>query len=238
MKAFLTLFKTEAKLALRDGNMPIFGIAFPAAIMLLVGAVSGQEMTRLSFAGIASIGICAAGLMGIPLTFATYRHEKILKKFMVTPASPLLLFLAVSLLQALFSITSGALVYLIASLVFKIHLSGTLLRFAATFLFVQFSIFSIGYLIASLVPDIKTANLVCTLLYFPMLFLSGTTVPYEIMPKGLRLFSDIFPLTQGIKLLKGAVLGTDPAKDFTVIIVLSAMAVVSYLWSLNYFRWE
>lgn len=36
-----------------------------------------------------------------------------------------------------------------------------------------------------------------------MLIFSGATLPYEVMPTALQKFSDILPLTQGIKLLKG-----------------------------------
>ena len=70
MKTFLTLLKTETKLAVRCGDMILFGIIFPIGIMLLVGCISSPEAIALSFGGIATIGICASGLMGIPLTFA------------------------------------------------------------------------------------------------------------------------------------------------------------------------
>lgn len=238
MKAFSVLFRTEAKLALRGGDMLFFGVLFPVGVMLLVGFISSPEAVRLGFGGIASIGICASGLMGLPLTLAGYRHAKILKRLKVTPVSPAQLLLAVSGVQAVFAAVSGLAVYLIARFAFGINLEGTSLRYILTFGFVLVSIFSLGYLIASLVPDTKTANIVCTVLYFPMLFLSGATLPYEIMPRGLQVFADIFPLTQGIKLLKGAILGTPISSDFAKIAVLAGLAVVSYLVSLLTFRWE
>ena len=238
MKTFITLFRTEAKLSLRGGDMLFFGLLFPSAIMLLIGFISGREAMTLAFGGIATVGICASGLMGIPLTFASYRREKILKRFKVTPVSPAMLLLADTLLQCVYAWISGLAVFLIAKYGFDLVFGGGAGRYILTFLFVQFSIYGIGFLIAALAPDIKIANLVCSLVYFPTLFLSGATVPYEIMPKGLQLFSDAFPLTQGIKLLKGAVLGLDPAADLVKMIVLAAIAVVSYGISLAFFRWE
>lgn len=238
MKAFGTLFKTEAKLALRGGDMLLFGIIFPIGIMLLIGFISSPQAVQLGFGGIAAIGICAAGVMGIPLTFATYRYEKILKRFKVTPVSPLLLFLAVSLVQIIFAVISGLGVFLIARFVFAVEILGPWYRYILTFLFVMASIFSIGYLIAALAPNVKTANLVCTVVYFPMLFLSGATVPFEIMPRGLRIFSEVFPLTQGIMLLKGAVLGDALAPDLPRFLILAGIAAVSYTLALVFFRWE
>ena len=238
MKALNVLFKTEAKLALRGGDMVLFGVIFPVAVMLLIGFISQPEAVRLGFGGIASVGICAAGIMGLPLTISSYRHAKILKRFRVTPVSPALLLAAVSGVQTVFALVSGAVVFLIARFVFGVQIDGSPIRYALSFLFVLVSIFSVGYLIASVVPNVKTANLVCTIVYFPMMFLSGATVPYEILPRGLRLLVDIFPLTQGIKILKGAVLGTDLSSDLPRIALLSGIAAVSYAVSILTFRWE
>lgn len=236
MRSFITLFKTEAKLSLRGGDMLLFALAFPVGIMLLVGFVSSGEAVRLSFAGIATVGIAASGLMGIPLTVSGYRHAKILRRFKVTPASPLLLLSAVTAIQALFAIASGAAVYLIAHLVFRVELGAPAWRFALSFLAVMLSVYGIGFLIASLAPNQKAANVACSLVYFPALFLSGATVPYEILPRPAQLAADLHPLTQGIKVLKAAVVGTEA--ELLGIVALAAAAVLSYGVSLIFFRWE
>ncbi|GAB6090078.1 ABC transporter permease [Spirochaeta dissipatitropha] len=238
MKAFGTFFAVEARLALRGGDMLIFGIIMPVVIMLLMGSISDAQATQTAFAGIAGIGIIAAGLMGLPLTFAGYRHGKILKRMQVTPASPFLLFAAASLVQTIFAWISGFLVLLIASLLFSVEIHGGILRYVLSFLFLQCSIFSIGYMVAALVPDIKTANWVCTLLYFPMLLFSGATIPYAILPRGLQRFAEFFPLTQGIQLLQGAVAGTDITDDYSRIIALAIITGISCVLSLIFFRWE
>lgn len=238
MKAFMTLFKTEAKLAFRGGDMLIFGIAFPLGIMLLIGFISEPEAVRLAFGGIAAVGICASALMGLPLTFSGYRHGKILKRFRVTPVSPAVLLSAVALLQVLFAWVSALGVFLIARYGFSVTLSGSTLRYIGTFLFAQVTVYSLGFLIASLAPNEKTANWICTLAYFPTLLLSGATVPYEILPAGLRAFASAFPLTQGILLLKGAVLQTDISRDLCRFLALGAVAAVSYTLAITRFRWE
>ncbi|MBN2812178.1 MAG: ABC transporter permease [Spirochaetales bacterium] len=238
MKAFWALFTMEAKLAVRGGDMVIFGVAFPVGIMMLIGFISEPEAIRLGFGGIAAVGICASGLMGLPLTFSSYRHGKILKRFRVTPVSPAVLLAANALVQTLFGWTSAAAVYLIARFGFGVEIAGSPMRYIGTFLFVQASIYSLGFLIASLVPNEKTANWVCTLAYFPALFLSGATVPFEILPAGLRAFASAFPLTQGIFLLKNAVLGSDAAADLSRFLALAALAVISYIASAAKFRWD
>ncbi len=238
LRGFGTLFAVEAKVVLRGIDMLLFGVFFPLAIMLLVGSISGRSAVPSAFAGIACVGLCASGLMGIPLTFASYRHESILRRFRVTPVSPATLLLAVALTQVLFAWVSAAGVYLVARLAFGMEIAGSPARCLATFLFVQVSIYSLGFLIASLAPDMKKANLACTVAYFPMLFLSGATVPYDALPRGVTLFADYFPLTQGITLLRDAVLAVPASGGSGSILALAAIAVVSYAVSFATFRWE
>lgn len=54
--------------------------------------------------------------------------------------------------------------------------------------------------------------------YFPMLFLSESTIPFTILPDPLNQFTNLPPLTQGINLLNGFALG---ANDINLIIPFS-----------------
>ena len=63
------------------------------------------------------------------------------------------------------------------------------------------SIHAIGLIVASLSPSEKATGAINSAI-FSDVFLSGATVPYEILPTGLQKVADVMPLTQGIKLLK------------------------------------
>ena len=58
------------------------------------------------------------------------------------------------------------------------------------------SMFSIGMLVGGIAPNTKTAGVIASILYFPMLIFSGATLPYEIMPAALQKVAGIMPLTQ------------------------------------------
>jgi ABC-2 type transport system permease protein len=143
-----------------------------------------------------------------------------------------------ALVQCCFVVVSSLSVFLIARLGFGVEISGSAGRFIASFLFVQASIFGIGVLIGSLAPNMKIANALASLLYFPMIFLSGATVPYEVLPRGLQAAVEVFPLTQGIKLIKGAVLGSPLELSLVPIAILSALTVAAYSISIKFFRWD
>lgn len=232
------LFKIEALLAVRGGDMLLFGVAIPVAVMALFGFVSAPESLSAAWAGVVTIGICASGLMGIPLTLASYRHDKILKRLQVSPVSPLVLLVSVALVQLIFAAVSATAVTVTARVFFGMNLAGNWYIVAGTLAFILLPIYSIGFLIASLAPDIKTANLICTLVYFPTLFLSGATIPFEILPRAVQTAARIFPLTEGIRLLKNVSSATSGPGDAIGFGVLASLAVVSCFIAVRSFRWE
>jgi ABC-2 type transport system permease protein len=238
MKAFFAILKAELRLATRNPDMLLFGIAFPIGIMLLLGFIAKPEALRLDFGGVVAFGICASGLMGLPLTLSDYRHRKVFKRLRATPASPAMLLGAQALVQCAYVAVSALAVFLLARFAFGVAVEGGAARFVATFLLVQFSTFGIGLLIGSLAPSMKVANAVTSLLYFPMILLSGATIPFEILPRGVQIAAEVFPMTQGIKLLKGAVLGTQMDGLGLPVAVLCALAIVSYGISIKFFRWD
>lgn len=247
MKAFRTMFKTELKLAIRGMDMVIFAIAFPVVVMIILGiiygnkpAYAGAEYTFIeqSFGAVAAIAISASGMMGLPLVVADYRNKKILKRFKVTPVSPLLILVVQVMVNLLLSIISLLLVYGVGVLFFGLKMNGSWIAFLGAYFLVILSIYSIGMMVGAVSPNIKTSNLLCSILYFPMIIFSGTTLPYEVMPRVLQKASDVLPLTQGIKLLKAASLGLPVGEILVPLIVMLVIAIVCITASIRFFRWE
>ena len=247
MKAFHALMKTELKLTFRGMDSILFGILFPMGLALILGMIYGDKpafpgagYTELqqSFGAVSAIGICATGLMGVPLSISEYRHRKILKRFKVTPVSPGMLLLIQVAVQLLIALMSFGAVTLVMMVFFGYRMPGSPWMFLLAYFLVILAMYGIGMMIASVAPNIKTANLLCSLIYFPMLFLSGATVPYEIMPKTMQRITDVLPLTQGITLMKGFSLGTNMGNLLFPVILMLCLAVVSILVSIKFFRWE
>lgn len=247
MSAFNTMFKTELKLSLRGMDMFIFAICMPILVMVILGiiygnkpAFDGAEYTFLaqSFGAVAAIAICAGGVMGLPLVVSDYRHKKILKRFKVTPTSPALILAVQVVVYALYSIVSLILVYVTATVFFGYQLEGSWIHFLGAYLLVMLSMFSIGLLVGGVASNIKTASVLASVLYFPMLIFSGATLPYEVMPTALQRVADVMPLTQGIKLLKAASLGSPVTSVWIPITVMIVLAVVCTCISIRFFKWE
>lgn len=247
MKVFRTMLKTELKLSLRGMDMFIFAICMPVVVTILLGiiygnkpAFNGAEYTFLeqSFGAVTTIAICAGGVMGLPLVVSDYRHKKILKRFQVTPISPAMILTVQVVIYVIYSIASLLLIYCVATLFFDFHFIGSWLPFLGSYFLVMVSMFSIGMMVGGIASNIKTAGVIASILYFPMLIFSGATLPYEIMPTTLQKIADILPLTQGIKLLKSTSLNLMIDSVIIPIVVMSVITIICIGAALKFFKWE
>lgn len=247
MRAFNTLLKTELKLSLRGIDMLIFAIFMPMIVLVIIGVIFGNKPAFIganysfleqSFGAISTIAICAGGVMGLPIVISDYRNRKILKRFKVTPVSPVLILMVQIAIYALYAIVSLLSVYLLASLCFEYQFYGSWLQFLGAYLLVMLSMFSIGLLVGGIAPNPKIAGAIASLLYFPMLIFSGTTLPYEVMPTSLQKAADILPLTQGIKLLKATSLHLPIDGVLIPIVIMVIVGVLCTGIGLRFFKWE
>lgn len=247
MRAFKVMLKTELKLSLRGMDMIIFAICMPVVMIVILGIVFGDKpafegagytFLEQSFGAVASIAICAGGVMGLPLIISDYRQKKILKRLSVTPTSPVLILLVQVTIYAIYAIASLLLVYAIAALFFNYRLNGSWIEFMGSYLLVMLSIFSIGMMVGGIAKDSRSAGLIASILYFPMLIFSGATLPYEVMPSALQKLTDILPLTQGIKLLKATSIGLPIEGAIIPVFAMIAIAVICISISVMFFRWD
>lgn len=247
MNKFITMLKTELKLSFRGIDMIIFAICMPVVVTALIGiiyggkpAFPGADYTFLeqSFGAVSTIAVCAGGVMGLPLVISDYRQKKILKRFKITPSSPVLLLSVQVSIYMIYSLIALALIYLVSALFFGMHLKGSLLPFIGTFFLVMLSMFSIGMMVGGVSPNVKIAGILASLLYFPMLIFSGATLPYEVMPPALQKIAGVLPLTQGIKILKAASLGLPLENVAAPLIAMVVTAVICGGISLLFFKWE
>jgi len=247
MKTFKTMLKTELKLSLRGMDMFIFAICVPLVVLIILGiiygsrpAFPGAEYTFLeqSFGALTTISVCAGGVMGLPLVISDYRSRNILKRYKVTPVRPSMLLFVQVAVYTLYALTSLFTLYLAAVLFFGYEFRGSVLTFAGEYLLVLVSMFSIGMMVGGIAPNTKTAGVIASLLYFPMLIFSGATLPYEVMPDALQKAARLLPLTQGIKLLKAASLGSDAGSAAISVIIMALIAVLCSAIAFRCFKWE
>lgn len=247
MKSYKTILKTELKLSLRGMDMLIFAVIMPIIVLVVLGIIYGSKpafegasytFIQQSFGALASIAICAGGVMGLPLVVSDYRSKQILKRFKVTPISPVTILLVEVTIYFLYALISLLTLLVVAMVFFGFKMQGNILQFILGWILVIVSMFSIGMMVGGIAKNSKVAGIIASVLYFPMMIFSGATLPYEVMPASMQKVVDILPLTQGIKILKSATL--DLPMDYVQlpIIVMVAIALICSFVAIRFFKWE
>lgn len=202
-------------------------------------AYDGADYTFLeqSFGAVGAIAICAGGLMGLPLAVSGLREMKILKRLRVTPVSPVFI-LGVELAMYVVYCAVSIATLSIAALLWGVKLHGSFWAFLGSWALTMLSTLSIGMLVGGVAKDTKQASVIACVLYFPMLVFSGTTLPLEVMPKAMRNLVSLFPLTQGITMMKNTFLGIGAASVLLPVCVMLGVGAVCTVLSACFFRWE
>ncbi len=247
MNAWVMISVVEFKLLFRNFYSVFFAFAFPVGMLLLFGSIYGNEPVE-SFGGFGTIDLTApaymcmviavTGLMSLPLTVAQYRERKILKRFMASPINPSRILTAQVIVNLIMTVMGMAALLIVGALVFRLQVYGSFWPILFSLFLITISMFSIGLVIAGVSSNGRMATVLSYLIYFPMLFLSGATIPIEIMPDHVSHFAKVLPLTHGVELLKRVWTGGALADSFQNILVLSGVFLVCALLSVKAFRWE
>ena len=126
----------------------------------------------------------------------------------------------------------------IAAYISGADFGGSLIKFLGSWALTAVSTLSIGMMVGGLAKNSKQAGVIASVLYFPALLFSGTTVPFEIMPGIMQKLVGLFPLTQGIGLMKSTFLAISSENTAAAILTMLLTTAVCTGISVKFFKWE
>lgn len=247
MRTFGTLMRNELKLNIRNMNMVIFAIIMPLVVLVILGLIYGTKpaaegvaytFLEQSFGALCTISLCAGGLMGLPLVVSEYRERKILKRFQVTPISPVMLLAVEFVIYALYAAVSMLTLFLVARLFWNVTVYGSWLAFLGSWVLTAVSTLSVGLMVGGIAKNTKSASVIACLLYFPMLIFSGATLPFEVMPEIMQKIISVFPMAQGIQLMKATALGLSVEDIWLPVIIMGTGIILCVGVTVKFFKWE
>ena len=247
MRSQFQWISIEFKCFIRNYTAVFFTLIFPPLLLVIFGEIYGNDPLPM-FDNLGTIDactpayicmvICVAGIMSLPLSLTGYREKKILKRFKASPASPWQIIVAQIIVNFLMTMVGTILLLLIAKFRYEITFSGNVMQVLLAYLLCVISVFSIGFFVASIIHNAQAAMAVSNVIYFPMLFLSGATIPIETMPDTIKDISKYIPLSYAVDLMKSTWQGGKIFDDATSIIVLGSIAIVCIAFSLLFFSWD
>lgn len=247
MRALWKLTLVQAKLYLREPVAAFFTIAYAPLMLVLFGTIYGNKPNPL-FGGRGSVDvfvpayigliIVTVGLTSVPISTATSREMGVLRRYRATPLRPAIYLIADVLVYFLMTLLGVLLLILVGRVGYNVRFEGNVLSVLTGFTLGALSFFALGFLIAGLAPTARIAQTVGMVLTFPMMFISGATIPLEVLPENVREVSRFVPLTHVVTLLRGLWRGDAWGEHLTEVAVLLGLLVVGVIVSAKTFRWE
>lgn len=247
MRGLGKLILVQMKLYIREPIATFFTIFYAPLMLILFGAIYGNKPTPM-FGGVGTMDvsvpayiaviIVTVALIGLPIGTAAARESGVLRRFRAAPLHSLAYIISDILSYLLMTLVGVLLLFLTGKLAFNVRFEGNILSVLAGFLLGTLAFFALGYLVAGLAPTARLAQTVGMVLAFPMMFLSGATIPLEIMPAGVRAFSRYIPLTHVVSLMKGLWFGESWGQHLTEVAVLAGCLLVGGAIAARLFRWE
>ena len=121
---------------------------------------------------------------------------------------------------------------------YPVNINIPVFGFAMALLISTWSILSIGFLIASIVPTARFAQPIGAAILYPMLALCGTIRPAPIVPAAAPTVARVLPLTYAVSLLQGIWKGEAWWAHIGDVAALVIAFVVCTALSARVFRWE
>src|SRR6266481_119653 len=238
----------EIKIFLREPLGAFGTIGFPVLIFLAWGRVASRSLAPSSLAAssfirvdipvFASLLIAISAVLSLVTIISIYREGGILKRLRATPLRPQTILTAHVLVKLALTVVTMALMVLAGKRYYPINVSVPVFGFAMALLISTWSILSIGFLIASIVPTARFAQPIGAAILYPMIALCGLFVPLESLPPALHAAARLLPLTYAVSLLQGIWKGEAWSAHIGDVAALVVVFAICTALSAKVFRWE
>jgi ABC-2 type transport system permease protein len=238
----------EIKVFLREPLGAFGTIGFPVLAFLVLGRVVGRRLGPSSipangFIGVglpvlASLLIAISSALSLVTIISIYREGGILKRLRATPLRPQTILTAHVIVKLILTAVTLALMVLAGKRYYPVGIHAPLLSFAIALLISTWSILSIGFLIASIVPTARFAQPIGAVILYPMIAVSGLFIPVRSLPPALHVVARVLPLTYAVPLLQGIWSGDAWSAHLRDVAALAIIFVICTKVSAKVFRWE
>lgn len=243
MRSYIALIKNNLLLMGRDRAVLFFSYLFPLSFFfvfaqLFHGGENPADMAQV-ISMVIVLGILGAGFFGAGMRTVQDRETNVLRRYKVAPISPLPVIVA-SMVSGLVSyLPTVCLFFLLGHFVYHMPLPA---RMFSLMMFISVGLLSfraMGMIIAAVVNSAQEAQLLIQILYLPMLFLSGATIPMTVMPVSVQVAAQFLPATYLFQGVNAIMIGGETllANWFAGAALVVAMGVALFV-GMKLFRWE
>lgn len=178
--------------------------------------------------GVIAMAVMTASLFGSVNVNAELLQKGVIRKLCTTPITRMDWILSNVLYQFILAVLSTAVMLLVSYIVFNVSLEIN----AWLVVFVALNVFSfvgLGMILTRVAKEAESASAAADALMFPMMFLSGTFFPVEMMPEFLQKFAKVLPLYYVNEGLRAAMVAVDHTAALKCALIIGAFAAVVFV---------
>jgi ABC-2 type transport system permease protein len=227
---------------LRSRTALFFTLLFPQIFLLVFAYVFGggkPENVAYMLPGVMTMTILSLSFFGYSMHLVAERERGALRRLRVTPI-PAAGVVGGQLIHALGALAVALLFQLtIAKLLFRPPLAGSPATLVVVLAVGATAFVALGLFVGCVSRDTRSAPALTNLIFFPMLFLSGSAVPFFALPEWVQRVGRLLPATYLNEAMQRAMIQGRPLSGIAgPIAALLAYGAVGLFLNALLFRWE
>jgi ABC-2 type transport system permease protein len=247
VRGLLRLTWLEIRIFVREPLGFVAAIAVPLAMFLLLGrsvtpgtnhSASATQFLAQDLPLFVSIFISINAALSLIAVISIYREGGILKRLRATPLRPPVILGAQVLVKLVFTGITLLLMIFAGRRFYPVTLHPHVAGFALAVVVTTVAILCMGFVVASMVPTARFAQLIGSAIFYPMLAVSGMFVPLSAMPRPLALLGGVLPMSHAVALLRGAWVGAGWLDLLPHLGALGLTIAICLALTTRVFRWE
>ena len=246
LRGFWKLTWLETKIFTREPMGFVGTLVMPVVLFIILGRAFGiakplavpEADIPFNVAILAAVLIAVSAVQSLVAIISIYREGGILKRLRSTPLSPVTIMGALVVVKLLFTVISLTLLMLAGRRLFPGVMHVNVFSFTLAVVLGTFSILSLGFVLASLVPTARFAQPISAAVLYPMLALSGLFFPVARLPRWLEAIAYLVPTTHVVALLQGVWDGSGWSAHWLNVAALLVLFAAYTALSTRVFRWE
>ena len=241
MSNFASLTRMRIQLALRNKMFFFFSVIFPLGMFFVYSGIfaKGRPRDVRFFLGPVIALNVMGSFWGLSAMLVMFREQGILRRFHVTPVTATDMLASSILANYVLTLPTVFIELLFARTVFHVNTFGDPLSLLVLVTVGTVSFASLGLVVASVTNTMQETQVLNQLIWLPLIFLSGATIPMGYLPKSAQSVSVFMPATYLVSGLQNAMFMSFPVQRILVqLLSLALWAVLSFFIATQLFRWE
>ena len=192
-----------------------------------------------NLAKILAITLMSGGVFSLPIAIAVMKEKGILRRYKVTPLRPISIILGMIIRQIVFMLLVTATLFIIVFVLYNADIKGNIIEWLIITCVGVFVFSAMGFFIGGIVKTNQGASGVGNILFMPMLFLSGASIPIFLFPEWLVKVAKLLPATHLNLVFQSVMFEGNPlSQSYSSLLILIGFGIVFIILTVFTARFE